>query len=130
MQSSNSIITAILDNINSDYDFSSACEAVRAYEKIALPLPLRKPVLSVSCAENKVSFSSDKTENDLIIRLTCYTPLKNMPNTGNSLTENIFPYLKSYFGEAIVSYVLGETTYDDETKAYKMITLLHLKYIE
>lgn len=127
MKSSAEIIKKIKDAINGDVDLSADCEAVRAFEKTTLPVPLKKTYFSLSCEDNTLTKGSPDT-NIISIRMTCFTPLTKPAYTANETAEKIFEYMEELFGDDFVSYSIGETDYDDDVRAYKVICRLQFQY--
>ena len=127
MKSSAEIINKIKDAINEDVDLSADCEAVRAYEKTSLPVPLKKTYFSLSCESN--SFTKGNPDiNKISIRMTCFTPLTKSAYTANETAEDLIDYLNELFSDDLISYTIGETNYDDDVRAYKVICRLQFQY--
>lgn len=127
MKSSAEIIKKIKDAINEDVDFSADGEAVRAFEKTTLPVPLKKTYYSLSCENNTLTKGNPST-NRISIRMTCFTPLTKPAYTANETAEKIFEYMEELFSDDLVSYSIGETDYDDDVRAYKVICLMQFQY--
>ena len=127
MKSSAAIINKIKNAINEDVELSADCEAVRAYEKTTLPVPLKKTYFSLLCEENSVVKGNPDT-NRITIRMTCFTPLTLPAYTANEKAEAIAGYMDELFGSDFVSYTIGETDYDDDVRAYKVICKLNFQY--
>lgn len=133
MTSSSSVIKKILDALNEDADFVTTGTAVRAFELATLPVPLKKAYFSLSCAENKVTFTKDSSGTltskcDISIKMTCYTPLTRAAYTTNDLAEKVLDYMAELFGEALTDYTIGETDYDDDVNGYRVICRLNFHY--
>lgn len=127
MKSSAEIINKIKDAINEDVDLSAESEAVRAFEKTNLPVPLKKTYFSLSC-ENNTFTKGTPDINKLSIRMTCFTPLTKPAYTANETAEKLIVYLEELFDDDLVSYSIGETDYDDDVRAYKVICRLGFQY--
>lgn len=127
MKSSAEIINKIKDAINEDVDMSAQCEAVRAYEKTTLPVPLKKTYFSLSCEDNTFT-KGNPDVNKISIRMTCFTPLTKPAYTANKTAEEFFEYIEELFSDDLVSYSIGETDYDDDVRAYKVICRLQFQY--
>ncbi len=127
MKNSSEIIKKIKDAINEDVDISEDAEAVRAYERTNLPVPLKKTYFSLLCEENSVVKGNPDT-NRITIRMTCFTPLTLPAYTANEKAEAIAGYMDELFGSDFVSYTIGETDYDDDVRAYKVICKLNFQY--
>lgn len=127
MKSSAEIIKKIKNAINEDVDFSADGEAVRAFEKTSLPVPLKKTYYSLSCEDNTLTRGNPDT-NRISIRMTCFTPLTKPAYTANEAAEKIFEYMEELFSDDLVSYSIGETDYDDDVRAYKVICRMQFQY--
>ena len=127
MKSSAEIINKIKNAINGDVDLNDGCEAVRAFEKTTLPVPLKKTYFSLSCEDNTLTKGTPDT-NRISIRMTCFTPLTKPAYYANETAEKIFTYMEEIFSDDLVSYSIGETDYDDDVRAYKVICRLHFQY--
>lgn len=127
MKSSAEIINKIKNAINEDAELSADCEAVRAYEKTTLPVPLKKTYFSLSCEDNTFTKGTPDI-NKISIRMTCFTPLTKPAYTANETAEKLIDYLNELFSDDLVSYSIGETDYDDDVRAYKVICRLQFQY--
>ena len=127
MKLSSQIINKIKDAINEDVDLSADCEAVRAFEKTTLPVPLKKTYFSLSCEDNTLT-KGNPTANRITIRMTCFTPLTKPAYTANETAEKFSEYIEELFSDDLVSYSIGETDYDDDVRAYKVICRLQFQY--
>lgn len=127
MKKSSEIINKIKDAINEDVDISEYCEAVRAYERTNLPVPLKKTYFSLLCEENSI-IKGNPDINTITVRMTCFTPLTLPAYTANEIAENIAGYMDELFGDDFTSYSIGETNYDDDVRAYKVICRLNFQY--
>ena len=127
MKKSAEIINKIKDAINEDAELSEYCEAVRAFEKTTLPVPLKKSYFSLTCEENKLVKGSPDT-NRITIRMTCFTPLTEPAYSANETAEELMDYIDELFGDDFVSYTIGKTDFDDDVRAYKVICRLEFNY--
>lgn len=127
MKKTSEIINKIKDAINEDVDISEKCEAVRAYERTNLPVPLKKTYFSLLCEENSV-IKGNPDINKIVIRMTCFTPLTLPAYSANETAESIAGYMDELFGDDFTSYTIGETDYDDDVRAYKVICRLNFQY--
>ena len=127
MKKSSEIIKKIKDAINEDVDISEKCEAVRAYERTNLPVPLKKTYFSLLCEENSV-IKGNPDINKIVIRMPCFTPLTLPAYSANETAESIGGYMDELFGDDFPSYTIGETDYDDDVRAYKVICRLNFQY--
>lgn len=127
MKSSAEIINKIKNAINEDVDLSKDGEAVRAFEKTTLPVPLKKTYFSLSCEDNTLT-KGNPAVNKISIRMTCFTPLTKPAYTANETAENILHYMEEIFSDDLISYSIGETDYDDDVRAYKVICRLQFQY--
>lgn len=133
MITTSSIINKIVSSLNCDADFVEAGTAVRAFELTTLPVPLKQAYFSLSASKNAVSFSTNSSgtvteEQSVSIKMTCYTPLTRPAYTTNDLAESVLEYMAEIFGEALTGYTLGETDYDSDVNAYKVICYLNFSY--
>ena len=127
MKKSAEIINKIKDAINEDVEISETAEAVRAYERTNLPVPLKKTYCYLLCEENSVT-KGNPDLNKITIRMTCFTPLTLPAYSANETAEYILSYMDELFGSAFIGYSIGETDYDDDVRAYKVICRLNFQY--
>lgn len=127
MKKSSVIINKIKDAINEDVDISETAEAVRAYEHTNLPVPLKKTYFSLMCEENTLLKGSPEL-NKITIRMTCFIPLTLPSYSANETAESIVTYMDELFGSDFTGCTIGETTYDDDVRAYKVICRLYFQY--
>lgn len=125
MQYSNNLITRLIEFINEDDSLSSLGKAIRAYDTRGLPVPINETYFSFSCQENSTSYSLGEenvivAESKVIIKMSCFSPLKKSAYSAHSLTERIIGAICSKFAGSISGFTIGETQYDDDVKSYKI----------
>lgn len=119
------IINSMIDAINNDLNPEN-CEAIRGFDTKDLPIPLKATCLSFVPEKNTVSYFSDETEefcqkNEATIRMTCYSPLSALASDTHILIEEVLSFLNEKYITEISGYTIGETEYDDEVKAFRII---------
>lgn len=133
MQFSTNLITRVIEFINEDDTLSKLGKAIRAYDTEGLPVPIRETYFSFSCKENSVSFSTSEdgvssSENKIVIRLNCFSPLKNSAYSAHSLTEKVTCGICDKFKDAITGFTIGDTEYDDDVKSYKITSIINFQF--
>ena len=127
MKKSSEIIKKIKNAINEDVDISEHCEAVRAYERTNLPVPLKKTYFSLLCEENSLVKGTPDI-NKITIRMTCFTPLTLPAYSANETAEQIVRFMDELFGSDFVGCTIGKTDYDDDVRAYRVNCRLTFQY--
>jgi len=102
------------------------CEAIRGFDTKDLPIPLKNICLSFVPEKNTVTYFSDEFEefcqkNEATIRMTCYSPLISLASDTHILLEEVLSFLNEKYITEISGYTIGETEYDDEVKAFRII---------
>lgn len=133
MQYSNNLITRLIEYINEDDNLSSLGIAIRAFDTQGLPVPINETYFSFSCKENSVVFSKDEAaspieNNNITIKMSCFSPLKKSAFSAHNLTEKIIDAISEKFTDDISGFSIGETQYDDDVKSYKITGLIHFQY--
>lgn len=133
MTFSTALITQLIEYINKDEILSRLGKAIRAYDTEGLPVPIRETYFSFSCKENTVSLSRDEQgtltqENKIVIRLNCFSPLKKSAYSAHSLTEQVTAGLSEAYKDAVTSFTIGDTMYDDDVKSYKITALISFRF--
>ena len=133
MTFSTALITQLIEYINKDEILSRLGKAIRAYDTEGLPVPIRETYFSFSCKENTVSLSRDEQgtltqENKIVIRLNCFSPLKKSAYSAHSLTEQVTAGLSEAYKDAVTSFTIGDTMYDDDVKSYKITALISFSF--
>ena len=119
------IINAMISAINTELKPSS-CSAIRGFDTKGLPIPLKKIYLSFVPEKNTVSYFKDENKefcqkNDVTIRMTCYSPLVSVASQTHILLEEVLTFLNEKYITEISGYTIGETEYDDEVKAFRVV---------
>lgn len=121
----------MIDAINTELEPDS-CEAIRGFDTKDLPIPLKKIYLSFVPEKNTVSYFSDEAEqfcqrNEATIRMTCYSPLVSLASDTHVLLEQVLTFLNEKYITEISGYTIGETEYDNEVKAFRMVCRIFYK---
>lgn len=119
------IIDEMISAINTELKPSS-CSAIRGFDTKGLPIPLKKSYLSFVPEKNTVSYFEDENrefcqKNEVTIRMTCYSPLTALASQTHILLEEVLTFLNEKYITEISGYTIGETEYDNEVKAFKII---------
>jgi len=119
------IIETMIDNINNELKPVS-CSAIRGFDTKGLPIPLKKTYLSFVPEKNTVSYFEDNNKefcqkNDVTIRMTCFSPLVSIASETHILLEEVLTFLNEKYLTEISGYTIGETEYDDEVKAFRIV---------
>ncbi len=130
---STKLITELIEFINKDDRLSALGKAIRAYDTEGLPVPIRETYFSFSCEENSVSIvkKQDGTkgeENKISIRLNCFSPLSKAAYGAHSIAEQVTKGLCDRFNNAVTSFSVGDTQYDDDVKSYKISAIINFMY--
>lgn len=129
MNFSSQLITDLISLINSHDVLSEYGKAIRAYDTPGLPVPINETYFSFSCRENAVSLaSSQQPGNTLTVRMNCYFPLSKAVHLAHDITEKTAWALAEASGEAMKSFCVGDTEYDDDIKSYKISVLMIFSY--
>lgn len=118
------IIEGMILAINSELK-PTACSAIRGFDTKGLPIPLKKTYLSFVPEKNTVTYFEDENEefcqrNEVIIRMTCFSPLTAIASETHILLEEVLAFLNEKYITEISGYTIGETEYDDEVKAFRV----------
>lgn len=119
------IINNMIEAINTELKPDS-CKAIRGFDTKDLPIPLKNICLSFVPEKNTVTYFSDEFEefcqkNEATIRMTCYSPLISLASDTHILLEEVLSFLNEKYITEISGYTIGETEYDDEVKAFRII---------
>lgn len=119
------IINNMISCINTELK-PSGCKAIRGFDTKDLPIPLKLTYLSFVPEKNTVSYFSDEFEefcqkNEATIKMTCYSPLIVLASNTHVLLEQVLTFLNEKYITEISGYTIGETEYDDEVKAFKIV---------
>ena len=119
------IIDTMIGEINEEL-IPENCVAIRGFDTKDLPIPLKKTYLSFVPEKNTVSYFSDEFDdfcqrNEATIRMTCYSPLISLASETHVLLEQVLTFLNEKYITEISGYTIGETEYDNEVKAFKII---------
>ncbi len=125
------IINNMIDAINSELKPES-CDAIRGFDTKDLPIPLKKTYLSFVPEKNTVSYFSDDSEefcqiSEATIRMTCYSPLICIASDTHVLLEQVLGFLNEKYITEISGYTIGETEFDNEIKAFRIICRIFYK---
>lgn len=125
------IINSMIDAINTEL-VPENCEAIRGFDTKDLPIPLKRTCLSFVPEKNTVTYFSDDTDefcqkNEATIRMTCYSPLASVASDTHILLEEVLTFLNEKYITEISGYTIGETEYDNEVKAFKMVCKIFYK---
>lgn len=125
------IINSMIEAINTEL-MPESCEAIRGFDTKDLPIPLKKTFLSFVPEKNTVTYFSDDTDefcqkNEATIRMTCYSPLAAVASDTHILLEEVLTFLNEKYITEISGYTIGETEYDNEVKAFKMVCKIFYK---
>lgn len=102
------------------------CEAIRGFDTKGLPIPLKKIYLSFAPEKNTVTYFSNDFEefcqkNEATIRMTCFSPLASLASDTHVLLEQVLTFLNEKYITEISGYTIGETEYDSDVKAFRII---------
>lgn len=119
------IIEDMITAINTELK-PSDCSAIRGFDTKDLPIPLKKTYLSFLPEKNTVSyFENDNKEfcqkSEATIRMTCFTPISFVASETHIQLEEILTFLNEKYITEISGYTIGETEYDNEVKAFRII---------
>lgn len=119
------IIDGMIDAINDELK-PEGCTAIRGFDTRDLPIPLKKTYLSFVPEKNTVSYFEDENKefcqkNEATIRMTCFSPLLALASETHILIEEVLTFLNEEYITEISGYTIGETEYDDEVKAFRII---------
>ncbi len=119
------IIEEMINDINTELK-PSGCSAIRGYDTKDLPIPLKKTYLSFVPEKNTVSYFEDENKefcqkNEVTIRMTCYSPLISVASETHILIEEVLTFLNEKYLTEISGYTIGETEYDNEVKAFRIV---------
>lgn len=119
------IIDRMIDDINNTLK-PEGCDAIRGFDTKDLPIPLKKIYLSLVPEKNTISyFESENKEfcqkNEVTIRMTCFSPLISLASDTHILLEEVLTFLNEKYITEISGYTIGETEYDDEVKAFRIV---------
>lgn len=119
------IINGMISKVNSKFK-SENCAAIRGFDTKDLPIPLKKTFLSFVPEKNTVTYFENENKefcqkNEVTIRMTCYSPLASLASDTHILLESVLTYLNETYITEISGYHIGETEYDDEVKAFRVI---------
>ena len=108
------------------------CEAIRGFDTKGLPIPLKKTYLSFAPEKNAVTYFSDEFEefcqkNEATIRMTCFSPLSLLASDTHVLLEQVLTFLNEKYITEISGYTIGETEYDSDVKAFRIICKIFYK---
>lgn len=130
---STNLITDIIEFINKDDKLSLLGKAIRAYDTEGLPVPIRETYFSFSCEKNTLTIienedGSKGEENKIAIRLNCFSPLSKSAYGAHSIAERVTNGLCESFKDAITSFSVGDTQYDNDVKSYKISAIINFIY--
>lgn len=130
---STNLITQLIEFINKDDQLSLLGKAIRAYDTEGLPVPIRETYFSFSCEKNSLVIienedGSKGEENKIAIRLNCFSPLKGSAYGAHSIAEKVTHGLCEEFRDAITSFSVGDTQYDNDVKSYKISAVINFIY--
>ena len=134
MISAYELIGQMKSKINSDMKYSQPFEAIRAYEKDSLPVPVDKIYICLSPEKVTAGYElvSEKSvkKHSFHIRVNCYVPFNNKGYIAGSLAEKVMSFLNESFLQNFVSYTVGATSYDSSVRAYKAESVIEFSFIE
>jgi len=121
----------MIENINEELKPDS-CSAIRGFDTKGLPIPLKKTYLSFVPEKNTVSYFEDENKefcqkNEVTIRMTCFSPLVSIASETHILLEAVLTFLNEKYLTEISGYTIGETEYDDEVKAFRIVCRIFYK---
>lgn len=119
------IIGAMIDSINNELK-PDGCRAIRGFDTRDLPIPLKSTYLSFVPEKNTVSYFENSNrefcqKNDVTIRMTCFSPLVCAASLTHIQLEEVLTYLNEKYLTEISGYTIGETEYDNEVKAFRIV---------
>lgn len=122
------IIEGMIDSINGELKPKS-CVAIRGFDTKDLPIPLKKTYLSFVPEKNTVSYFENENrefcqKNEVTVRMTCFSPLISLASDTHVLLEQVLTFLNEKYITEISGYTIGETEYDDEVKAFRIVCKL------
>lgn len=125
------IINNMIDAINSELK-PSECSAIRGFDTKDLPIPLKKTYLSLVPEKNTVSYFNEQSDefcqiNEATIRMTCYSPLTRIASDTHVLLEQVLGFLNEKYITEISGYTIGETEFDNEIKAFRIVCRIFYK---
>ena len=134
MTFSTDLITQLIDFINKDDFLSKLGKAIRAYDTEGLPVPIRETYFSFSCKENTVTMTENEDgslseENNITIKMNCFSPLKKSAYGVHNMTEKVTAGLSEAFRSSVTKFTIGDTEYDDDVKSYKITALISFCFI-
>lgn len=134
MQYSNELIDSLIDFINRNDSLSVLGKAIKAYDTTGLPVPINETYFSFSCQENSTTFQKDAEnntliKNNLIINMSCFSPIKKSAYWAHNLTEKIADAIMTQFSEIITGVTIGKTEYDDDVKSYKITARVYFQFV-
>ena len=119
------IIEEMISAINTELK-PSGCSAIRGFDTKGLPIPLKKTYLSFVPEKNTVSYFEDENtefcqKNEATIKMTCYSPVTDLASHTHILIEQVLTFLNEKYITEISGYTIGETEYDNEVKAFRIV---------
>lgn len=108
------------------------CMAIRGFDTKDLPIPLKKTYLSFTPEKNTVSYFEDDfsefcQKNEATIRMTCFSPLITLASETHILLEEVLKFLNEKYITEISGYTIGETEYDTNVKAFRIVCKIFYK---
>ena len=127
------IIDRLISCINDDFGIPSLCMAVRGFEAVNLPIPIKTTYFSIVPEENKVTcFENDNLEycqkTSVTIRMNCFSPLRRKASAIHAMAEAVLDFINDSYPDEIKGYTIGDTEYDDDIKAYRVTCRLFFEY--
>ncbi|MBQ8028618.1 MAG: hypothetical protein IJ262_04350 [Clostridia bacterium] len=129
----NELVSEVISMINNAYSYLGNFEAINAFDKKDLPLPIKKTYLAVRTTENLVNFvKNDNMElcekNDIEVSINIYAPLRESTVEIYTLAEALLDSLSTYYSGKIKGYFIGAISVDDDLKAFKLPCKLFVVY--
>lgn len=125
------IIDEMISAINTQLK-PADCSAIRGFDTKGLPIPLKKTYLSFLPEKNTISYFENENEefcqkNEATIRMTCYSPLSLLASATHIQLEQVLTFLNEKYITEISGYTIGETEYDNEVKAFRIVCRIFYK---
>lgn len=134
MISAYELIGQMKSKINSDMKYPQAFEALRAYERNTLPIPLDKIYVCFSVKKISVGYVNIDDENikkiDTRIGVNCFVPLSDKGFVAEGFAENVMAFLSVHFSDDMTGYEVGGAVYDSTVRAYKAESVIEFSYLD
>lgn len=129
----NEVIKKLIDLVNNDFSATGTFEAVYAFDKKNLLLPIKKTYIAVRTTENAVSFFTDETQEccqrtKVEVSVNLYSPVREKTIDTYTLAETVLDYLCIEFAGKMDGYKIGSIGVDDDLKAFKLPCKLYFVY--